>query len=576
MFSARKTVLCAAIAVAVASPAKAHFLWIVSDPSPRESQVHVYFSEGPEADDPSLLSRLDKLTLREISTDGKTHELHPVLGKDSLVAIPAASAPAQSFGLNHTYGLFGRGGEPSLLVYHARMYPAAAKNQWKAPAVDQRLPLELVPSLVDGKLVVHVLWNGKPLPSAEIKADVAGKEKIDGTTNAAGTFSVSANQSGVYAFRAKHVEQTSGERAGKKYGSIRHYSTLVVTYVGDRGREVTARKVANGPMKAKRSKMATTAAKIKTLRHKENALPDLPFGITSFGAALVDQQVYVCAGQRGAAHEFNLEGQSDQFLRLNLRSPKQWETVGTVPRGAGLAMVSYGGKIYRIGGFEARNKEGEKSDLHSVPDLSRFDPATGRWEALAPMPKGRSSHDAVVVGNRLIVVGGWDLRGNEPTIWHDTALSADLSAAHPTWEELPKAPSHRRALAVGECRGKVYVLGGMEEAGPTTTTSVLDLATHKWSAGPKLPGEGLQGFGGAALTVGGQLLATTYSGKISRLSEDGQSWQDAGQLSRPRFFHRMLCADGHSLIVIGGASMEEGKDVSVEIVPLTSAHVTRR
>jgi len=155
MFSARKTVLCAAIAVAVASPAKAHFLWIVSDPSPRESQVHVYFSEGPEADDPSLLSRLDKLTLREISTDGKTHELHPVLGKDSLVAIPAASAPAQSFGLNHTYGLFGRGGEPSLLVYHARMYPAAAKNQWKAPAVDQRLPLELVPSLVDGKLVVQ-------------------------------------------------------------------------------------------------------------------------------------------------------------------------------------------------------------------------------------------------------------------------------------------------------------------------------------------------------------------------------------------------------------------------------------
>jgi len=284
----------------------------------------------------------------------------------------------------------------------------------------------------------------------------------------------------------------------------------------------------------------------------------------------------VCAGQRGAAHEYNLEGQSDQFLRLNLRSPKQWETVGTVPRGAGLAMVSYQGKIYRVGGFEARNKEGEKADLHSVPDFSRFDPATGRWEALAPMPKGRSSHDAVVVGNRLIVVGGWELRGNQPTLWHDTALSADLSAAHPTWEELPKAPFHRRALAVGECRGKVYALGGMEEAGPTTTTSVLDPATHKWSAGPKLPGEGLQGFGGCALTVEGQLLATTYSGKISRLSEDGQSWQDAAQLTRPRFFHRMLDAGRQSLIVIGGASMEEGKDVSVEIVPLASAHVTRR
>ena len=312
-------------------------------------------------------------------------------------------------------------------------------------------------------------------------------------------------------------------------------------------------------------------------RQKEHTLPDLPFGVTSFGAALVDQQVYVCAGQRGSAHKYSRDGQSDQFLRLDLRSPKQWQILGTVPRGAGLAMVSYGGKIYRIGGFEARNKEGEKDDLHSMPDFSRFDPATGKWETLMPMPKGRSSHDAVVVGSRLIVVGGWELRGKDPTIWDDTVLSADLSAAHPTWEELPKLPVRRRALAVGECRGKVYLLGGMQEqGGPTTTTYVLDLTAAKWSKGPKLPGEGMEGFGGCAVTCAGQLFATTYSGKISRLSEDGQSWQDAGKLPRPRFFHRMLCADESSLIVLGGASMEEGKDVSVEFVPVTLARLTRR
>jgi N-acetylneuraminic acid mutarotase len=240
-------------------------------------------------------------------------------------------------------------------------------------------------------------------------------------------------------------------------------------------------------------------------------------------------------------------------------------------------MVSYGEKIYRIGGFEARNKEGQKSDLHSVPDFSRFDPATGKWEALSPMPRGRSSHDAVVVGSQVIVAGGWELRGNESSIWDDTVISADLSAAHPTWVELPKPPFQRRALAMGECRGKVYVLGGMQEqGGPTTTTYVLDLATRKWSSGPKLPGEGLAGFGACAVTCAGQLFATTYSGKISRLSEDGQSWQDAGKLTRPRFFHRMLCAEGPSLIVVGGASMEEGKDVSVELVPVTLARLTRR
>jgi N-acetylneuraminic acid mutarotase len=311
---------------------------------------------------------------------------------------------------------------------------------------------------------------------------------------------------------------------------------------------------------------------------KELALPDLPFGITSFGAALVDQQLYVCAGQRGAAHEYNIEGQSDEFLRLDLRSPQKWETVGTVPRGSGLAMLSYGGKIYRMGGFEARNKEGQKQDLRSVPDFSRFDPKTGRWEALAPLTKGRSSHDAVVVGSRVVVVGGWELRGKDATVWDDTALAADLSAEKPTWEELPKPPFRRRAFALGECRDKVYVLGGMlEQGGATTTTYVLDLASRKWSEGPKLPGEGkLEGFGGAAVTCGGQLFATTYSGKLWRLSDDGHSWQDAGRLNRPRFFHRMLCRDDSSLIVVGGASMTEGKDVSVELVPVTSRQVTRR
>jgi hypothetical protein len=575
MNSPRMIALWVVIALSITAPAKAHFLWIAPDPSPRESQVHVYFSESAEPDDPSLLSRLKGLNLREVSTDGKTHDLHPVLGEDSFVAVPTPSAPAQSYSLNHTYGLYGRSGEASLLVYYARMYPATAKNRWQAPAVDQQLPLELVPSLADGKLVVRVLWQGKALPAAEMKADVAGKEKIEGTTNATGMFSVAAGEPGLYAFRAKHVEQVSGERAGKKYGSVRHYSTLVVTYVGDRGREVTAQKVVNRKMPAKHAKSVAASTKTKA-RSNDSGLPDLPFGITSFGAALVDRHLYVCAGQRGAAHEYNREGQSDQFLRLDLRTPKQWEAVGTVPRGAGLATVSYGGKIYRIGGFEARNKEGEKADLHSVSDFSRFDPATGRWEVLAPLPKGRSSHDAVVVGSRLVVAGGWELRGNESTIWDDTALSADLSAAHPTWEELPKAPFHCRALALGECRGKVYVLGGMGESGPTTATHVLDLATGKWSPGPKLPGEGLEGFGGSAVTCGGHLYATTYAGKVSRLSDDGQSWQDAGKLTRPRFFHRLLSADEHSLIVVGGASMEEGKDLSVEIVPLTSARITTR
>ena len=126
---------------------------------------------------------------------------------------------------------------------------------------------------------------------------------------------------------------------------------------------------------------------------------------------------------------------------------------------------------------------------------------------------------------------------------------------------------------MGELNGKIYVLGGMQEnGGPTTTTCVLDLATGKWSDGPKLPGEGLEGFGGGVVTCGGRLYATTYAGKVSCLSEDGKTWQDAGQLAGPRFFHRMVCGGNRSLMVIGGGNMEEGKDLTVEVVPAAFSH----
>jgi hypothetical protein len=33
-------------------------------------------------------------------------------------------------------------------------------------------------------------------------------------------------------------------------------------------------------------------------------------------------------------------------------------------------------------------------------------------EDIAPLPAPRSSHDAVVLGNKLYVVGGWQLNGS--------------------------------------------------------------------------------------------------------------------------------------------------------------------
>jgi N-acetylneuraminic acid mutarotase len=569
MFASRLTVVAALAVVTSAATAQAHFLWIAPDSSAKEKRVHVYFSETPEPDDPALLSRLRGLKVEQISASGKSQELQVKPADDSLVATPVGKDSPQAYGLNYTYGIHSRNGETYLLVYHARMYPDGGNDHWNVPASDQRLPLEVVPSLAHGKLTVRTLWHGQPVAGAEVKAVAAGGTESEGKSNAAGEFAVAANEAGRYAFRAKYVEQINGEREGKKFQSARHYSTLVVTVAGERAVKVTARKPAKGSKRmAMNGKHLTKTAAKHTAAKPAGGLPDLPFGITSFGAAIVGQQLYVGGGHRGPAHEYDREGHSDQLLRLDLHAPQRWEVVGTVPRLAGLSMVVFGGKIYRIGGFEARNKKGEPGDLHSVADFSAYDPATGHWQNLAALPQGRSSHDAVVVGSRIYVIGGWELRGSSPSLWYDTALQIDLASPHPEWTELPKPPFRRRALAVGEANGKLYALGGMEEEGSaTTTTYVFDLAKQTWSPGPKLPGEGLEGFGSCAVTSQGRLFTTTYSGKVWRLSDDGREWRAAGELVRPRFFHRLEFANDTSLLVLGGGNMQEGKDASVEIVP---------
>jgi len=160
----------------------------------------------------------------------------PVVGAEEVrAAIPAAIEPLRSYCLTHTDGFEVHGGESYLIVRHARMYPAAANNCWVIPPVDERLPLELCPSTRETRLTVRVLWQREIRACAEITADLAGHKRIRGRADGSGDFSVDASRPGIYSFHSKEVEKTVGERDGKKYTGILHYSTLVVIVVRDRG-----------------------------------------------------------------------------------------------------------------------------------------------------------------------------------------------------------------------------------------------------------------------------------------------------------------------------------------------------
>jgi hypothetical protein len=279
----------------------------------------------------------------------------------------------------------------------------------------------------------------------------------------------------------------------------------------------------------------------------------MPHAITSFGACRVGSWAYVFGGHIGRAHAHSKDHVLGAFRRFNMIDGRSWQELPKGPALQGTSLVAApDGTIYRVGGTDARNEAGDDADMHSTASVQRFDPARGKWQEMTPLPEPRSSHDAIVCDNKLYVIGGWNLDGEDGD-WHETSWVADLGTQPLAWQELPKLGHVRRACAVATFGGKIAVLGGITDSKPIATVRVFDPATNRWSEGPDLPGFA---FGTAALGVDGWLYATVMNGSLLKWNgEAGSGWQHVAQLEMPRFFHRMLPAlEPGRILAFGGAN----------------------
>ena len=296
------------------------------------------------------------------------------------------------------------------------------------------------------------------------------------------------------------------------------------------------------------------------------SLPPLPVAVTSLGAAVSDGYLYVYAGHSGKVHQYSTETTHGTFRRLKLDGGKGWEELPGGPKAQGLALVAHKGKLYRIGGMQPRNKPGEKGDSVSLASVACYDPAARKWQEMPALPEGRSSHDAVVVGDKIVVVGGWRMNGagKEPT-WHTTALVLDLAKKGAKWEAV-KQPFERRALTAAAHKGKVHVIAGLtSEGGLVLSVDVYDPKTGRWSKGKDIPGGQMHGFTPASCVEGDQLVVSPADGKLYLLNDKGTAWEKAGELREPRTVHRLVPAGKGRVVAVGGTS--RGKPVArVEVI----------
>lgn len=534
--SIRSTILFAGVfALAMTASAQAHFLWLVVKPvADRDTAAaHVYFSESPEPDDLALLERLGKVSIRELAPRSEPETIELKLGENSLTA-PVKNSNSLYL-LKHTYGTFTRGESSFLLNYRCKTGPELGNRAWEQDTKDQ-LDLDLVPTREGDEVKVQVFWKKKPASGIQVVAVNPSFQDQELETDQNGFVSIEGTEPGLYTFRARYIDETAGTHDGKAYSASRFYTTLTLP-------------VPEKPISGK-------------------LLAAFPVPVTSFGAAVLRDDLYVYGGHKGSAHSYDNKSQSNHLWRLTLGKPGSWEKVAQGPRLQGLALVAHDGKLYRIGGFTAKNPEGEDHDLWSQTDFASFDPASGEWTDLPALPEPRSSHDAAVIGDTVYVVGGWSMQGPDMTTWHKTAWSCDLSAASKEWKQLPEPPFKRRALSLAAHKGKLYCIGGMQDTGgPTRAVAVFDPASGTWSEGPELLGKKpIAGFGSSSFAVGGNLYVSTLEGSLLKLSELGDAWEDAGQLKRARFFHRMLPLGESQLVFVAGANMGIGKFEEVEVL----------
>lgn len=526
-----RTLLTLCLLAGAALPASAHFLWVV--PQADGTTAHVIVSESLAADARVDIGIVAGATLRWRDPSGADHPL--TLTRAGYVL----TTTLPGHGLVHGHADLGV--RPSgQRAYRLHYYPKTIVGDpfARAHVVDGQ-PIDIVPTGRAGAMRLKVLIEGRPTAGIDINLRLP-----DGTETTVQTGSDGLTEplalTGRYAGWARYMQPITGEVHGKAFDQTRHYTMLVV----DAGAAPAVAPVS----------VALAAVPAGTL----------PVAASSFGAAIDKEWLYIYGGHIVPTHSYSVDAVTGRFARRRLAADAPWETLPDGPAAQGLNIVAHEGRIYRAGGMQPRNRPGEPADTWSLADVARFDPSRGAWEALPPLLAPRSSHDVVVVGQSLVVVGGWSMRGKDgDPIWPDTMEILDLSAATPAWRSVPQ-PFKRRAMVAAAAHGQVYVLGGFDEDDNVVRdVSIYDVAHGTWTSGPDLPGGRRSGFGPAAAVLDGRLYVSIDDGSIHRLNDTATAWEAVASAT-PRIVHRMVAADGQ-LHVIGGAT-RGGNSALIEVV----------
>ncbi len=524
----------------LATTANAHFIFIVPA---SDGSANIILSETPSGEDAVAIQMADGgFFMREHDGSEKPLVHEPLDEKRLRLALDRQTAATLHGEVD--LGVMTRGSAKHRLIYYPKTLlgdPSDAPNLARTGA-----PVELAPVAMAGqegpRLVLLVA--DKPKGESEITLIQPDGESRKVFTDENGLTEPLAKP-GRYGAWARHWEDTPGTYNGDDYAQVRRYATLVLD-------------VPEPPQPAvdKDEALITRAERRGVAdegRLENGGFRPMPYAASSFGAVALDGWLYLYGGHIAPTHNYHTQSASGAFHRLDLSQRDAWQPLPGGPRLQGMNLAVCDGAILRVGGMQSFNSPDEPTDNRSTNLAERFDPAHMAWSPLAPLPEPRSSHDVVVSGRMLYVIGGWNMHGREqPSTWLEYVDVLDLGQPDGQWVRIPQ-PFRRRALIAAVLDQRLFAIGGfVDHKSPSLDVDVFDLRTSRWSKGPSLPEPQRNGFAPAACVVDRRLYVSLGDGSILRLSASADAWEPVAQAT-PRIVHRLV-PFGANFLILGGAS----------------------
>jgi non-specific serine/threonine protein kinase len=183
--------------------------------------------------------------------------------------------------------------------------------------------------------------------------------------------------------------------------------------------------------------------------------PPLHHARAAGAAVVVGNQIVVVGGRTGG--RFPAEVKQTEIF-----NGKSWHDAASIPvPGDHLAAVTDGRYVYALGGRKL-----EPAANHTA--VQRFDPATGQWTQLTPMPVANSDFGAAYLGGQLITFGG----ENGLTVYRTTRA---YNLATNTWSTLPNMAQARHGLGAAVIGNTIYAIDGASEPGHAGSSRTLQL-----------------------------------------------------------------------------------------------------